>query len=217
MAKYQNLHLADYSLYTQYRTLFRTNILGAQQILENSQLDNKVLRASGINDITDDIATLEGYYYTNVPNQLNILLTAYNQDINRLKYRGTYSSSATYYLNNIVEYSNELYYCKSTEGAISNIAPTNTTYWLYLGLQGQQGYPTLGISLKGQWDSTTTYAAKDVVVYDNRLYVGRQASTNEIPVSTSSYWGLLADYDISKINFSTTNLVKGDIYWEELN
>lgn len=218
MAKYQNLHLADFSLFQQYRTLFRTNILGAQQLLSNSQLENKVIQASEINDMTSDISTIENYYYTNIPTRLNTLLSTFNSNVSHLIYRGTYSSSATYYFNNIVSYNSQLYYCKISSGSsISNKVPTNTSYWVYLGLQGDQGYPTLGINLKGKWNSTTTYAQKDVVAYSDRLYVARQASTNQIPVSTSSYWGLLADYDISKINFSNTNLVEGDIYWQELS
>lgn len=217
MAKYQNLHLADYSIYTQYRTLFRTNILGAHQLLSNSQLTNKTFKADDINDITSDISTIENYYYNNVPAYLNTLLNTFNSNVSNFAYKGDYSSSATYYPNNIVSYNGNLYYCKISSGTISNKVPTNTSYWLYLGLRGEQGYPTLGVNLKGNWNGTTTYAQKDVVSYDDRLYVALQASTNQIPVSTSSYWNLLADYDISKINFSDTNLVNGDIYWEELS
>lgn len=218
MAKYQNLHLADYSIYTQYRTLFRTNILGAQQLLSNSQLDNKKIQASEINDMTSDISTIENYYYNNIPAQLNSLLSAYNTDISHLIYKGTYSSSTTYYFNNIVLYNNNLYYCKISSGSsIKNKVPTSTSYWVRLGLQGEQGYPGLGITLKGKWNSTTTYAQKDVVAYSDRLYVAKLASANQIPVSTSSYWDLLADYDISKINFSNTNLIEGDIYWQEIS
>lgn len=218
MAKYQNLHLADRSLFLQYRTLFKTNILGAQQLLSNSQFTNKKIQANEINDMTGDISTIESYYYNNVPTYLNTLLSAYKSDISHLIYKGTYSSSSTYYFNNIVAYNNNLYYCKIASGtSITNKTPTNTTYWLKLGLQGDQGYPTLGITLKGQWNSSESYVAKDVVAYSDRLYVATQASTNEIPVSTSDYWGLLADYDISKINFSNANLIDGDIYWQELN
>lgn len=215
--KYQNLHLADLSVYKQYRTLFRTNILGAQQLLSNSQLTNKVFNASNINDMTSDLLDIENYYYDNIPSYLGSLLSTFNGNINNLKYKGVYSSSTAYYPNNIVAYNNDLYYCKITSGTITNKAPTNTTYWVHLGLRGDQGYPTLGVTLKGKWSSSASYVEKDVVAYSDRLYVATQSSTNQIPISTGSYWKLLADYDISKINFSDTNLIDGDIYWQELS
>jgi hypothetical protein len=205
--------LADFSLYKQYRTLFKTNILGAQQLLSNSNLNNKFISASDINDATSRLETLEEYYYSNIPGYLTTLLANFNNDIKNLVYKGTYDSSTAYYTNNVVNYNNDLYYCKSPA---TNKVPTNTTYWLKLGLRGEQGYPTLGINLKGKWKSSASYVEKDVVAYSDRLYVATQSSTNQIPVSTSSYWKLLADYDISKINFSDTNLINGDIYWEEL-
>lgn len=217
--KYQNLHLADLSLFQQYRTLFKTNILSAHQLLSNSALETKQIKAADINELTSDISTIENYYNTNIPIYLTTLLTTFKNNVNNLIYRGVYDSSTTYYLNNIVSYQNNLYYCKtaSPSGTISGRVPTNTYYWLYLGLQGVQGYPTLGVSLRGVWNSTTTYNEKDVVAYSNRLYVAASSSTNQIPVSSSEYWDLLANYDISKINFSNTNLVEGDLYWQELS
>lgn len=215
--KYQNLHLADFELFKQYRTLFKTNVLSAQQLLEDSQLDNKKVTADDINDMTDDISAIESYYYDNIPDYLNTLLSNYNTNISHLVYCGAYNSSTTYYPNNIVKYNDSLYYCKITSGSVSGKVPTNTSYWLYLGLQGEQGFPTLGLTLKGRWNGTTSYVEKDVVTFSDRIYVAIQSSTNQIPSSTGDYWELLADFDISKINLSDTNLVEGDIYWQELS
>ena len=215
--KYQNLHLADMTLFGQYRTLFKTNILSAQQLLEDSQLENKFVEADDINDMTGDISTIENYYYNNVPVYLGTLLSTFNGNVDNLKFIGEYSPTTDYYPNNIVEYNGSLYYCKILTGKISAKTPTNTGFWVYLGLRGKQGHPTLGLTLKGVWDSATTYSEKDVVTYSDRIYVATQSSSGEIPISTSSYWSLLADFDIAKINFSDTNLVKGDIYWQELS
>ena len=96
MSRFQNLHLADSSLYSQYRTLFKTSISDAQAILSNSQLDNKVFGATQINDITGDIYTLENYYYNNIPERLSSLLSGLDSDIGDLKYIGLYSNSTAY-------------------------------------------------------------------------------------------------------------------------
>ena len=92
-------------------------------------------------------------------------------------------------------------------------------YWLYLGLRGAKGYPTLGVQLKGAWNSATSYAGKDVVFINNRLYVAVQPSSNQSPPDNTYYWVLLADYDLAKINVNVnpSNLVEGDIYWQTLS
>lgn len=223
MYKYQNLHLADKSLFEQYRGYFKANnITAALAILSESQLTTKLLLASQLNSAvindTYSIAALENYYNSEVPQTLASMLETFNDAIGELKYLGTYSSSATYTENNVVAYNNELYYCKVARGqTITNVAPTDTTKWVGLNLRGIKGVPGLGVTLRGIWDSTTQYQTKDVVAYRNYLYVATQASYKEIPVSTSAYWTLLADYDITRINFSDTNLEVGDIYWQEVS
>lgn len=217
MANFQNLHLADRTFYLNYRTLFKTDISGAHEILEESDLNNKVLGASEMNDITDRINDIETYYSDNVPVKLNDYITNFDGDISRLTYVGDYSSSSTYYFNNIVSYNSQLYYCKIASGeAISNIAPTNTSYWVYLGLRGEKGAAGLGIVLKSQWDSATSYSAKDVVAYNNYLYVATDASTNQVPSSNSEYWILLMDYQVSKITTDENNVNISDIYMQEV-
>lgn len=226
---YQNLHLADKSLFTQYRTLFKTNITNAHAVLEDSQLEGKSFLAGDYNDLADDIHTLENNYYSNVPETLNSLLSAFNLDVTRIVYRGTYSSSATYYLYNVVSYTTggatNLYLCKPANHstAISNIVPTNTSTWLNLGLQGDQGAPTIGnLKYEGDWVSSKTYSVGDVIFYnsgdinDNTIYVLKTASPGTTPPPSNSKWVVLVSVDRRKINFSTTNLQNGDIYWQEL-
>ena len=179
MANYQNLHLADKTLFNQYRTLFKTNVSSAQEILDDSQLALKSFRADDHNDLASDISTLENNYYTNVPTRLNSLLANFNNDVSKIKDRGTYSSSTSYYQYNVVSYvvsgNTNLYMCKLPSGTsvISNIAPTNTTYWLYLGLQGDQGSPTIGnLKYVGNWSSSESYSVDDVVTYGARdMYI----------------------------------------------
>ena len=218
MANFQNLHLADKTYYQNYKTLFKTNIAGAHQILEESDLDNKVLGATEINNAIDDISDIETYYYDNVPETLNTHLTNFDTNIHDFISRGSYSSTKTYYFNNIVSYNSQLYYCKVASGqAISNIAPTNTSYWVYLGLRGEQGAAGLGIILRYAWDSATSYNEKDVVSYNNYLYVAVQSSINQTPSNNTSYWKLLMDYQISKITTNESDVLVSDIYMQEVN
>lgn len=217
MKRFQNLHLADRSLFTQYRTLFKTDIPEAQAILNNSQLETKLFRASQFNETTDRIVAIEKYYYDNIPQKLYDLNNQLGDDAKNVKYVGEYNSSETYYFNNIVSYNSELYYCKnkSVSGVIPNVH-SNDTPWLYLGLQGSQGRPGLGITLIGAWNTNITYEEKNVVSYGSYLWVASQTSTGQSPALGSEYWVLLIGEEIKKINVEEANLGVGDIYWKEI-
>ena len=202
MANYQNLHLADKTLFNQYRTLFKTNVSSAQEILDDSQLALKSFRASDHNDLASDISTLENNYYTNVPTRLNSLLTNFNNDVSKIKDRGTYSSSTSYYQYNVVSYvvsgNTNLYMCKLPSGisVIYNIAPTNTTYWLYLGLQGDQGSPTIGnLQYVENWDSSGNYSVDDVVTYGAEDIYIESTGTQYIDTGVKSQVGIKIEMD----------------------
>lgn len=202
MANYQNLHLADKTLFNQYRTLFKTNVSSAQEILDDSQLALKSFRADDHNDLASDISTLENNYYTNVPTRLNSLLTNFNNDVSKIKDRGTYSSSTSYYQYNVVSYvvsgNTNLYMCKLPSGTsvISNIVPTNTTYWLYLGLQGDQGSPTIGnLKYVGNWDSSGSYSVDDVVTYGAEDIYLESTGTQYIDTGVKSQVGIKIEMD----------------------
>ena len=216
---YQNLHLADKSLFTQYRTLFKTNITNAHAVLEDSQLEGKSFLAGDYNDLADDIHTLENNYYSNVPETLSSLLSAFNLDVTRIVYRGTYSSSATYYLYNVVSYTTggatNLYLCKPSNHstAISNIVPTNTSTWLNLGLQGDQGSPTIGsLQYKGNWNENEIYSINDVVVYNSGGFYLESTSTQYIDTNIRTQAGLRVEIDMSLTQLSPASIICGNHY-----
>lgn len=217
MKRFQNLHLADRSLFTQYRTLFKTDIPAAQNILENTQLQTKLLRASQFNDTTGRVATVENYYYDNIPQKLYNLQEQMTEDAQSIKYVGEYSTEQTYYFNNIVSLNNELYYCKiASATSIQGVSPTNTDSWVYLGLQGNNGFPGLGVTLKGIYNSGELYNAKDVVSYNNRLWIANQTFMGQPPSDNSSYWVPFLNQEPRKINITDSNLLAGDILWKEI-
>ena len=217
---YQNLHLADKSLFTQYRTLFKTNITNAHAVLEDSQLEGKSFLAGDYNDLADDIHTLENNYYSNVPETLNSLLSAFNLDVTRIVYRGTYSSSATYYLYNVVSYTTggaiNLYLCKPANHstAISNIVPTNTSTWLNLGLQGEQGTPTIGnLKYEGSWEANNTYSVGDVVSYNEGGFYLQSTGTQYIDSGIQTQSGLRIEMDIEITQLSPASIICGNHYY----
>lgn len=371
MKRFQNLHLSDRPLFTQYRTLFKTDIPAAQEILENSQLQTKLFRAQEFNNTTGRINNIEQYYYQNIPTKLYSLQEQMTTDAQNIKYVGVYKSDEVYYRGNITSLDSQLYYCKDANNngvapiytpnifiptqysnksnigvtyscntstqeytlngtTVSNgdlllessmllawepgeaytmtIIPTggsatlgdgtgitfsfsifsmdNTKYmrgslnndsfannisftgnaipesggvgfkfylqlwrtgttfnnykfkvqiekgknftgykpyiypsetpWIYLGLRGDQGYPGLGTTLKGIYDSNVLYNEKDVVSYNNQLWIATQSFMGNPPGENSIYWSSFLNQEMRKINMQNTNLKVGDILWMEV-
>ena len=104
MSRYQNLHLADKSLFTQYRTLFKTDIDSAHAVLNNQSLNNKKFQAADINGITSDVSNIENYYFENIPDELDDLYDVFNSKIDNLHNISAYDYSKTYNNGDIVLY-----------------------------------------------------------------------------------------------------------------
>lgn len=217
MKRFQNLHLSDRPLFTQYRTLFKTDIPAAQEILEDSQLQTKLFRAQEFNDTTGRINNIEQYYYQNIPMKLYNLQEQMTIDAQNIKYVGEYKSDEVYYRGNITSLDSQLYYCKdvNNNGVAPNIH-SNETPWVYLGLRGDQGYPGLGITLKGVYDSNVLYNEKDVVSYNNQLWIATQSFMGNPPGENSIYWSSFLNQEMRRINMQDTNLKVGDILWMEV-
>jgi hypothetical protein len=216
--KFQDINTNDINLRTQYYNYFLNGQIDEanQLILNNTQLNSKVLNANTLNSLVNGVLGLEQLYYTNVDNYLANLNTNFNLNINDLIFVNTYDSTLQYVINNFVLYDDELYYCKA-EPTIGT-SPTDTNYWLYLGLKGSNGRNPLGVNYVGIWNTTTTYNQYDMALYANKLYVSKQTNTNQVPTN-NTYW-LYAigttNQGIFVSDTEPTNIVIGQI-WLQTN
>lgn len=211
----QDIQLSDVSLKEQYYNLFlQGNINQAQQIYkDNPQLQGKVINADILNQIINSVESLENLWFNNVPLTLSNLSANYQISIDELIYMATFNPSTKYEINNFVLYNDEIYFCIVSPPV--GTLPTNTTYWLYLGLKGKAGDISLGITYKGEWINTNSYKAKDMVVFQNNLYVARTDNTSQIPNNNPNTWLLAVEIIPRGIYVSTTeppNLTSGDMW-----
>ena len=184
----QDIQLADVNLKEQYYNTFLSgDIDGAKNIVTaNPQLKTKVLNASNLNNIVNNVLNIEQYYYTDFEFKMAEELVNFQLSIDELIYTTLYNDGLQYEINNIVSYNDELYFCilKPLIGTL----PTNTTYWLYLGLKGDKGVPSLSVNYVGNWSSLVTYNQYDMVVYDNKLYISKNTNVNSIPSGSTTNW-----------------------------
>lgn len=202
---YQDIQIPETAIQQQFQQYYQSGQYSeALTLLENNntQLQGKAFIADTINKITSGILALEGYYNTGVTLYLSNLATQYFSLVNNLKKMGMWVSSTQYTPYNFVVYNNETYMCYQQPPV--GTLPTNTTYWLYLGLRGQQGAPGTNVNMRYNWNATNTYNLNDVVVYDDNMYVALTTNTNVIPTSSSTDWLLFLKIRKGQIYVGTT-------------
>lgn len=185
----ENININEVTLKQKYYDSFiNGNIEQAHQLInDNPELKFKVLNAENLNKIIEHILQLENNYFNEVEDVLESHLNKYQIDINDLIYLRNYNSNTQYEINNFVSYNDEIYYC--FERPPIGTLPTNETYWIYLGLHGEDSRTGLGVKYQGNWSSSKTYNKYDMVVYSNQLFVAKENNLNKIP-TISTEWSL---------------------------
>lgn len=185
----EDININEINLKGQYYNLFMgENIDEAHNLIEsNQELKFKVINAENLNKIIEHILYLENNYFSNVENVLENHLNNYQIDINDLIYLREYDETTQYKINNFVSYQDEIYYCFK-QPPIGTL-PTNETYWIYLGLHGENSRIPLGVNYQGNWSSSKLYNKYDMVVYQNKLFVAKEDNSGQNP-NTSDKWSL---------------------------
>jgi hypothetical protein len=201
--RYQDYQLTDTSLYAQFVTYWQAgNYQAALNILaNNASLATKDFTAGALNTIGAALTYLQNNYYNNVEDVLAADLAAFNLAISKFISKSTYISTTQYYVNNFVVY-NDLWYMCITD-SLGNL-PTDTTYWVLIGLKGEQGAAGTGLNLKYTWSAVTQYNQYDVVYLSGILYVALQASLNQNPTTATTYWQVLMTVPTATITVSNT-------------
>lgn len=188
--RYQDIQIPDVELKAQFdQYITQGNYQQALNLLaDNSeQLEQgKAYVADAINRLTEGLVTLETEYFNNTTVFLSNLTTQYQTLIDNFRKRSTWTSTGVYLQNNFVIYNSRIYYALSDvpQGTV----PTNTTYWLNLGLQGEQGAAGLNVVMRYNWNSNSVYQVNDLVVYDGIIYVALQQNNNSIPSENPDDW-----------------------------
>lgn len=213
---YQDIQIPDVALYQQFQQYMSAgNYTAGLQLLadNNIQLNGKAFVADVINTISQGVANLESRYNTGVTLFLANLTSQFNLLINNLIKKGTWNATLQYTPYNFVIYNQELYMCIQQPPIGTN--PTNSTYWLYIGLRGATGAAGVNVTLEYDWNSQTTYQVNDVVVYQNNLYAAVQNNTNVTPGTDPNTWTIFLSATPGEIFVSTTapTLPSDDTVW----
>ena len=166
------------------------NALAQQYYAQITNADQKFIDATKMNKLMDTCVALQKFYLTDIQPYVENLQTEWTNRIEQFNYLGDYSASTLYAVNNFVTYTasgvRNVYICVKVPPI--GTAPTNTTYWRKLSIQGLQGPSGENLSFRYAWDSGEVYYPQDVVVYDNVVWGCLVQNSNQTPQSGSTYW-----------------------------
>lgn len=202
--KVQDLQTNDPLLWSQYVQYFASgNYTAALTILGNTQLDNKKMTASVFNAASSNLTALQSLYADDVTNVLAANITKFNQMIADLAYTQSYNAATIYVKGNFVMYENNVYVYIAAQPSSGNL-PTDTAYWLLLGLRGLKGIDGVGLKIKYAWSNTVQYAANDVVTYQQKIYYAKTENLGVTPGTSADTWGMIFEVPIAKIYTGST-------------
>lgn len=197
--EHYEIQASDITNVQTYQSLLVTpNLTPAQQSQLSqltSTLRDKLISADDFNKLQDCITNLETFFLNNVNGYIQTQQQNFTATLQQFTYLGTYSATVTYQQWNIVTYNNNTYMCLIN--GTSGITPTNTTNWAEIapqGVQGIQGPAGAVLSYIGNYSSTATYEANNLVGYNNNIYICTvNGTTNIIPTTTSNWNAFIAE------------------------
>ena len=187
-----NMSVEDGAAVTGYQQAMQAgnNTLARQYYSQITNANQKFIDATKMNTLMDTCVALQKFYKTDIEPYIQSQQTIWGNRINQFNYVGDYSASTLYAVNNFVTYTasgvRNVYICVKVPPI--GTAPTNTTYWRELSIQGLQGPSGENLSFRYAWDSGEIYYPQDVVVYDNVVWGCVVQNSNQTPQSGSTYW-----------------------------
>ena len=187
-----NMSVEDGAAVTGYQQAMQAgnNTLARQYYSQITNANQKFIDATKMNTLMDTCVALQKFYKTDIEPYIQSQQTIWGNRINQFNYVGDYSASTVYAVNNFVTYTasgvRNVYICVKVPPI--GTAPTNTTYWRKLSIQGLQGPSGENLSFRYAWDSGEVYYPEDVVVYDNVVWGCLVQNSNQTPQSGSTYW-----------------------------
>ena len=216
-----NMSVEDGAAVTGYQQAMQAgnNTLARQYYSQITNANQKFIDATKMNTLMDTCVALQKFYKTDIEPYIQSQQTIWGNRINQFNYVGDYSASTLYAVNNFVTYTasgvRNVYICVKVPPI--GTAPTNTTYWRELSIQGLQGPSGENLSFRYAWDSGEIYYPQDVVVYDNVVWGCIVQNSNQTPQSGSTYWRSIYSPQQVVYPFSTqepTNMQEGYLWFK---
>lgn len=217
--KWQDLALKNENLRQQFMQYFKEGYYSQALALitNNADIDSETVRPEVFNMINTSLTYLQNLYYNSVEVVLSEDEQQFQYMINNFINKKEFRATEIYIPYNFVVYNEQIYMC--IKATTAGILPTNTDYWLLIGLKGEIGATAIDTTLRYKWNYKITYSPKDVVTYNNVLYVAKNRNNNSQPDINPEDWEVFMTIPRAKIIVSATEpnpnaLVEGGQWWK---
>lgn len=217
--KWQDLALKNENLRQQFMQYFKEGYYSQALALitNNADIDSETVRPEVFNMINTSLTYLQNLYYNSVEVVLSEDEQQFQYMINNFINKKEFRATEIYIPYNFVVYNEQIYMC--IKATTAGILPTNTDYWLLIGLKGETGATAIDTTLRYKWNYKITYSPKDVVTYNNVLYVAKNRNNNSQPDINPEDWEVFMTIPRAKIIVSATEpnpdaLVEGGQWWK---
>lgn len=198
LTRMSDLTTSDLTLVNQYYTYYNAGNLAAaaQLLIDNPTLMNKIFNAAKFNILRDALIALQRYYKSDVQSFIDSTRASLQGEIDTFVPKGTYSSTVSYAKNNVVTYNGSGYICRADCKGKTPGTTAGANYWNLIASKGAKGDSGTGLSFRGAYNASTTYAKDDAVTDGHAIWAAIQASTGQSLVE-GSYWTKAIDIGIS--------------------
>lgn len=216
--QYQDIQISDKLLKENFDNFMKNGqYVEAIQLLSTNEekLKGKAYISNTIQKIIEGIIDIQTVFDDGVNVFLSDLALQYDNMIESLTNTGDWNKLKWYRPYNFVIYQQNIYMAID-EPPIGTL-PTNTQYWLKLGLQGIKGAAGTNVVMRYDWQSIRDYKPYDIVVYKNNLYVAIQNNINILPDSDESIWLpflIVSKGGIVVSNISPTEKVQNTVWFK---
>ena len=158
----------------------------ALDLLQRNSLQGKKFVSESIMKIANGTRSLQQTFDSSVNGYIDGLSNDLDSLIRQISDKGDWASSTQYELYNCVKYQTDMY--MAVDNPPVGTLPTDATHWLKLGLKGDQGAPGTDVIMKFNWASDITYNKKDLVIYQNNIYVALKQNSGVVPGTDGYTW-----------------------------
>ena len=211
--------LKEFEKYMQANDLANANAV----LNEIDNANQKIITATKMNQLRDCIIALENFYKTDIKQYTNQKQSEWQGIIDRFQFKGMYSSSINYEINNFVLFSDKgeyNLYIKTGANNVSSIPPNDERYWRKLTIKGHQGDSPVGATtFMFEWVSSQPYQENAIVAHNNKWWICLKPNTNSEPIEGSLDWKLIVEalqarYPVQKS--MPVSQSKGELWFEVL-
>lgn len=153
-----------------------------------TQLGSYIISPESMNKFQDSLTNMQVFIKDEIDGYINGKQVEWANYVKDFKLIGNHSTSIAYEFQNMVKYNGDLYL--ALKDVPVGTAITSTTHWQKISTKGDKGDVGLGVSLKGAFNATLTYAIGDAVTYNGNIFYCIKGTTAGIVPTNSTYWFL---------------------------